>query len=592
MSGKAQPKATPTGKSGEEKTATDKPPLLSKNISEKLTVVLEELGYLPGSFVPAVVPTADPRFGDYQSNAAMVLGKELKRSPRDLAQEIAGRFSTDDLLESVQVAGPGFLNFKVCQRAWEQHCIRLWHDERLGVAFVPEPKTVVIDFSSPNIAKPMHVGHIRSTIIGDALARIARFLGHNVITDNHLGDWGTQFGKVIVGWKKCLNRQALEADPIEELVRLYRETNRAANDDSEVEEACRAELVKLQQGDEENHAIWEECVALSLKGLKRIYERLNVTFDHWLGESFYNEHLSEVVQELTEAGLVEESEGARVVWNGELSDSPFIVQKADGGFNYASTDLATVKYRIHEWEADAIWYVVGAPQKLHFDMLFATARRWGFDASLAHIAFGSILGEDRKMMKTRSGDSVLLESVLDEAVEGALDAVKARNPDWTEDEMQEVARRIGIGSLKYGELSQHRMSDYVFSLPRMIALQGNTAPYLQNAYVRIQSIFRKYGKALPVPQQVQLHDEAEMRLAVKLALFAETVPTTLDGWRPNILANYLYELATQFHSFFEACPVLKSEGLTQITRLTLCDLTAKTLKLGLDLLGIEVPDRM
>lgn len=550
---------------------------------------------LPEGFQVQVESAADLRFGDYQSNAAMVLAKRLRTNPREFATKLIEVMDLGDLAVA-DIAGPGFINFRVSRSAWSKRMSSLLGDDRLGVELVSPAQTIVVDFSAPNVAKPMHVGHIRSTIIGDSLSRIARFLGHEVITDNHIGDWGTQFGMIIHGWKTVLNDDDLKADPVAELLRVYRSVNALCSEDDAVREICKQELVKLQGGDEENLKIWEKCVNLSKQGLQGIYDRLDVGFDYWYGESFYNERLAPLVDEMIASGVARESEGAICVFfdgDAKLDEKPAIVRKADGGFLYATTDLATIDFRVQEWNADQIWYVVGAPQQLHFQQIFEATRKRGQHPSMHHIAFGSILGEDRKLMKTRSGDNVQLVDVLDEAVERADRVIGEKNPDMDPCLRSEVASIVGIGSVKFAELSQHRMTDYVFSWDRMLALQGDTAPYLQYSYVRVRSIFRKLGDQTNIdPAALAIEADAEVHLARMLVRFGETVPTLLDDFRPNLLANYLLELAKAFHSFFEACPVLKSEGETQNTRLALCDLTSRVLEKGLGLLGIEVPEQM
>lgn len=550
---------------------------------------------LPEGFQVQVESAADLRFGDYQSNAAMVLAKRLRTNPREFAAKLIEVMDLGDLAVA-DIAGPGFINFRVSRSAWSKRMSSLLGDDRLGVELVSPAQTIVVDFSAPNVAKPMHVGHIRSTIIGDSLSRIARFLGHEVITDNHIGDWGTQFGMIIHGWKTVLNDDDLKADPVAELLRVYRSVNALCSEDDAVREICKQELVKLQGGDEENLKIWEKCVNLSKQGLQGIYDRLDVGFDYWYGESFYNERLAPLVDEMIASGVARESEGAICVFfdgDAKLDEKPAIVRKADGGFLYATTDLATIDFRVQEWNADQIWYVVGAPQQLHFQQIFEATRKRGQHPSMHHIAFGSILGEDRKLMKTRSGDNVQLVDVLDEAVERADRVIGEKNPDMDPCLRSEVASIVGIGSVKFAELSQHRMTDYVFSWDRMLALQGDTAPYLQYSYVRVRSIFRKLGDQTNIdPAALAIEADAEVHLARMLVRFGETVPTLLDDFRPNLLANYLLELAKAFHSFFEACPVLKSEGDTQNTRLALCDLTSRVLEKGLGLLGIDVPERM
>ena len=537
----------------------------------------------------------DPRFGDYQTNVALVLGKQRSENPRALAEKIIAHLDVSDLSEAPVVAGAGFINFTLRQAAVEKQTLDILRDERLGVAETESPRRIVIDFGSPNVAKPMHVGHIRSTALGDALARVAKFLGHEVIRDNHVGDWGTQFGMVIWGWKNLLDHPALQRDPLAEIVRVYKETNELASKDPEVREACRQELVKLQAGDKENIDIWNECVALSMQDFERVYKLLDVHYDLKCGESFYNDRLPGVVDRLLKAGIAEISEGAVVVFfreDPELADKPLIIRKRDGGFNYATTDVATIDYRVNELKADVIWYVVGAPQTLHFKQIFAVARREGYTTDLRHIIFGSVLGEDRKLMKTRSGENVPLRELLEEACRRARKIIDQKNPDLSEEEKNDIAEKIGIGAVKYADLSQFRTTDYVFSWDKMLSLHGNTAPYLQNAYVRIRSIFRKAGEAAPKIDELIFSEPAELDLAKRVCQFAEVVPQVLNGFRPNILANYLFELANSFHGFYEACPVLKSEEPACSSRLALCDLTARVLQRGLDLLGIKVPERM
>ena len=562
--------------------------LLAKKLADALAAAdLPDAGDL--------TPATDPRFGDYQTNAALVLGKQRGENSRELAEKIVGCLDVDDLCEPPVIAGPGFINFTLRPKAVAEKTGSILGDERLGVAETESPRRVVIDFGSPNVAKPMHVGHIRSTVLGDALARIATFLGHEVIRDNHIGDWGTQFGMVIYGWKNLLDQRALQQDPLAEVVRIYKETNALAASDPKIREACRQELVKLQAGDKENIDIWNECVAFSMQDFEHVYELLDVHYDIQCGESFYNDRLPSVVEHLLKSGIAEISEGAIVVFFRdipELADKPCIIRKRDGGFNYATTDIATVDYRLEDLKADSVWYVVGAPQTLHFKQIFEIARRQGYKADLRHITFGSILGEDRKLMKTRSGENVPLRELLEEACRRARKIIEEKNPDLSEEEKIHVAQKIGIGAVKYADLSQYRMTDYVFSWDKMLSLQGNTAPYLQNAYVRIRSIFRKAGESAPNIDKLALGSSAEINLAKRLCQFAEIVPQVLNDFRPNILANYLFEVANSFHTFYEACPVLKSEEPVRSSRLALCDLTGRVLYHGLDLLGIKVPEKM
>ncbi len=562
--------------------------LLARRLSEALTAAgLPDAGEL--------TPATDRRFGDYQTNAALVLGKQRGENPRELANNIVGHLKVDNLCEPPVIAGPGFINFTLRPGTVAEKTADILGDERLGVTQTESPRRIVIDFGSPNVAKPMHVGHIRSTVLGDALARIATFLGHKVTRDNHIGDWGTQFGMVIYGWKNLLDRQALQQHPLAEIVRIYKETNSLATSDPEVREACRQELVKLQAGDKENIDIWNQCVAISMQDFEQVYAVLGIQYDIQRGESFYNHRLPGVVERLLKSGIAELSEGAVVVFFPdvpELADKPCIIRKRDGGFNYATTDIATVDYRLDDLKAESVWYVVGAPQILHFKQIFAIVRRQGYQADLRHVTFGSILGEDRKLMKTRSGENVPLRELLEEACRRARKIIEEKNPDLSEAEKVEVAQKIGIGAVKYADLSQYRMTDYVFSWDKMLSLQGNTAPYLQNAYVRIRSIFRKSGESTSKIGRVVLGDPAEINLAKRLCQFAEIVPQVLNDFRPNILANYLFEVANSFHTFYEACPVLRSDEPARSSRLALCALTARVIRRGLDLLGINVPEKM
>jgi len=567
----------------------------------------------PGvSLEPQITPTSDARFGDYQTNIAMILAKQAKTNPRQLAQEIIGKLDVGEMCEPPELAGAGFINFRL-KPAWiAAHLSEISADPRLGVPLPANPRKMVVDFSGPNVAKPMHVGHIRSTGIGDTLSRIASFVGHEVVRDNHIGDWGTQFGMLLVGWKTVLDKEALAADPLGEMERIYKLISARSREDEATHKSVQQELVKLQNGDAENLALWHEMIRLSQVQFDDIYSRLGVQFDVTLGESFYNPQLKDVVQELADLGIARQSEGAWCVFSdhtlpekedpflvqrdGEWIDVPALVQKTDGAANYATTDLATLEYRLKEWSPDEIIYVTDGRQQLHLRQVFAIFRRWHPDVKvrLEHIWFGTILGEDNKPFKTRSGESVKLADVLDEAVARAYKIVTEKSPELSDEERQEIARIIGIGAVKYADLVPSRQNDYVFSWDKMLSLQGNTAPYLQNAYVRIQSIFRKAAEASlsTTGTAFTLTEPAEFVLAKKLFQFGEVVPLVLDDFRPNILANYLYELANTFHSFYEACPVLKSEAPARSSRLALCALTAKVLQQGLALLGIQVPSRM
>ena len=560
-----------------------------------------------------VRPCPDPKFGDYQSNALMALAKERKMNPRQLATEVVAKLDVGEWCEKMEIAGAGFLNFRLKTTALAQTLEAAVRGEHLFLQKTTQPRMVVVDFSSPNVAKPMHVGHIRSTILGDCLARTLRLLGHRVVTDNHIGDWGTQFGKLLVGWKQQLDRAALDRDPIGEMERLYKAVNAASETDPAVLEAARSELVKLQGGDEENLRIWREMIELSQHQFDTIYGRLGVKFDYALGESFYNPRLKAVVQELRDRGLARESEGAVCVFSdgalpakqdpflrqqdGEWLPHPCLIQKSDGAANYATTDLATLAHRREMWQPDEIVYVTDGRQQLHFQQLFAVFRRWHPEAGvkLAHVWFGSILGDDGKPFKTRSGETVKLAGLLDEAEERAFQTVTEKNPGLPEAQRREIARVIGLGAIKYADLLPNRQSDYVFSWDKMLALQGNTAPYLLYAYARLRSIFRKAAETSNIQHptsNIQLAAPEEILLARHLLNFGLVLEAVAEEHRPNFLCNYLYELSGHFARFYENCPVLKAEAAERGSRLALCDLTGRVLQQGLEVLGIETVEQM
>lgn len=556
--------------------------------------------------------SADAKLGDYQSSAVMSLAKAARMNPRQLATDVLAKADFTDVCDSVEVAGPGFINFRVKAAAYESLLGAALRGEHLFIEPLANPRTVVIDFSSPNVAKPMHVGHIRSTVLGDALARTLRLLGHRVVTDNHIGDWGTQFGMLLIGWKTQLDRSALEQDAIAELERIYKKVNAACDADPAVREAAKAELVKLQAGDGENLGIWREMIRLSQVQFDTIYGRLGVKFDHTLGESFYNPWLGSTVADLVSKGIARDSAGAKAVFSngavppkddpfkvqrdGEWIDQPLLVQKSDGGFNYATTDLATLDYRLRTWAPSEILYVTDGRQQGHFRQVFAAFGLWQPEAAarvrLLHVWFGSILGEDGKPFKTRSGDTVKLSELLDEAQERALGVVREKRPDLAPEEQREIARIVGLGAIKYQDLLPNRQSDYVFSWDKMLALQGNTAPYLQYQYTRAAKVVRDGGFSPGTAPAVRAEAPEEKALVRHLVNFGFVLGTVAEEARPNYLCNYLYELAGLSSRFYEACPVLKSEEPLRSSRLALCDLTARVLQTGLGCLGIEVSARM
>ncbi len=543
-----------------------------------------------------VKPCQDESFGHFQSNLAMAAAKELKAKPRDTATQLADWFRKDPAMESVEIAGPGFVNLRFTNNAVTTATARLATDPSLGITPVPAPKTIVVDFSGPNVAKEMHVGHIRSTILGDVIARMLAALGHHVIRDNHLGDWGTQFGKMILGYKRAGKPNLAPDKALAAMQTFYQETHNLCENDPALLEQARAELLKLQSGDPENTAIWKSFRETSQQVFDTIYQQLDISFDHTLAESFYNPWLESIVGELTEKGIARESEGAIAVFfddEPEINNNPLLIRKSDGAALYATTDLATLRHRVTQWNADEIIYVTDGRQQLHFRQLFHTARRWGYNhIGLEHVWFGAILGADKKPLKTRDGNPIRLQDLLDEAVTRAHRILVEKETDLQGSDLDEAARIIGIGALKYADLGQNRNLDYVFDWDRLLAFDGNTAPYLLNAYVRTRSILRKagadasHGAIAPV-------DPVEFDLCRKLLATGDVVESACAEFRPHLLCNHLYETASLFHRFFELCPVLKapSPELTA-SRLALCELTGRVLRRGMELLGIRTIERM
>ncbi len=561
------------------------------------------LSALIGRQAPAAVRVAaDPKFGDYQADGVMGQAKRDKKNPRELALALAGQAGLADFCLTPEVAGPGFVNLRLAPEFLAREIAAVARDERLGVDRVDTPHTVVVDYSSPNVAKPLHVGHLRSTILGDALLRILRFVGHRGVGDNHVGDWGTQFGMLIVGYRRWGDAQALAERPTDELERIYRLANEAAKQDPAVADEARAELAKLQSGDEANHALWQSFNVASRREVQRIYRRLGVLLseEDWRGESMYHHALGPLVDDLLNRGLAREDEGATLIFfdqadASDLVDKPFMVRKSDGAFNYATTDLATIQYRVREFGADEMLYVVDKRQSLHFKQLFAAARKLGWDRHYVHVGFGTILGADGRPIKTREGGTVRLADLLTEAVERAQKIIEEKNPGLTPEERARVAEMVGIGAVKYADLSQNRNSDYRFDWDKLLAFDGNTAPYLQYVHARIRSIFRKAGLPdwrLPPAAVVSLEHESERALAVTLLRLADVVHDVLDDYLPHLLSDHLFNLAQAFNAFYRDCPVLSSQGVTLDTRLALCDLTARQIQLGLELLGIAAPERM
>ncbi len=630
----------------------------------------------PAELLSMIRPASDTKFGDYQANCAMVLGNRIGRPPREIATELVQSVSLEDVCERVEIAGPGFINLRLADTWLQQRIIAAVSDPRLGVELSEARRKFVVDYSSPNVAKPMHVGHIRSTVIGDALAKILMFVGHEVISDNHLGDWGTQFGMIIYGYKHFVDTPAYHRGPVAELGRIYKlvrrlidfyaahekipvavdllakqeaawkrihaqpatgdkktekqqqkdlaalavkiaeqrdlidelrekiasveqdpELNQTAHDHSEIGNAVLLETAALHAGDPGNKKLWNEFLPFCREDIQKIYRRLNIKFDFELGESFYHDQLAAVVEDLEAKGFARTSDGAVCVFLDNY-DTPMIIQKKDGAFLYATTDLATIKYRLEQWQVDAVLYVVDHRQQQHFEKLFDAAKLWGYShAELTHVSFGTVLGDDGRPFKTRSGDTVGLEDLLDEAESRALAIATEQNPNLSAAEQKNISHVVGIGALKYADLVQNRASDYKFSYDKMLALRGNTATSLQYTYARVQGIIRKLDVDIEQlrrqPAAIEFATDIERQLAVKLVRFGEALDEVLVEYKPNILCNYLFELTQTFFQFYDQCSVKDAETETlKCSRLQLCDLTARTIKTGLSLLGIGVLDQM
>ncbi len=557
---------------------------------------------------PVLVPTNNPKFGDYQANVAMSLAKPLKNKPRAIATQIVEQLDVADLCEPPEIAGPGFINLKFNSAFLEAQLQAVYAEDRLGVATAKQPQKVIVDFSSPNIAKEMHVGHLRSTIIGDSIARVLEFVGHDVLRLNHVGDWGTQFGMLITHLREVCPEatQPNSTVDIGDLVAFYKQAKKRFDDDDNFKQTSRDAVVALQSGEPEAKQAWLALCEQSRKAFQEIYDRLDIDTTE-RGESFYNPLLPDVVKDLETLGLLEEDQGAKVVFlegftNKDGDPQPLIIQKSNGGYNYATTDLAAIRYRTQQDGVERGLYITDSGQATHFAQVFQVAGRAGWipnNVELTHVPFGLVKGEDGKKFKTRSGETVKLQDLLDEAVARSRADLESRlqAEDRTESEtfIQTVAETVGIGAVKYADLSQNRTSDYVFSFDKMLALQGNTAPYMLYAYARVQGISRKGAidfENLGADAQIHLEEETELVLARHLLQLDETIDEVAQDLLPNRLCQYLFELSQKFNQFYDRCSVLQAEEPQRTSRLMLCDLTARTLKLGLSLLGIQVLDRM
>ncbi|MDO6460864.1 arginine--tRNA ligase [Granulosicoccaceae sp. 1_MG-2023] len=580
---------------------------LAESLIRAAVETLRQEGVLPADFEPRIVieRTRDKAHGDFASNIAMMCAKAAGMKPRDLAEKVVAALPPSDGLAKTEIAGPGFINFFMDEGYLARQLQALIGDPRLGVAPAEQAQTVVVDYSSPNLAKEMHVGHLRSSIIGDAVVRTLEFLGHKVIRQNHVGDWGTQFGMLLA----YLEEQHAagntdDALALSDLEGFYRAAKQRFDESEDFAARARELVVALQSGDEHCNRLWQTFNEISLSHCQAVYDKLNVSLTRAdvMGESAYNDMLPGIVDALDAAGLLTEDQGAQCVFMEEFSNSegkilPVIVQKAGGGFLYATTDLAAAKYRAGTLKADRSLYFVDQRQELHFRQIFTLARKAGFvpeNVSMEHMGFGTMNGPDGKPFKTRTGGTVKLIDLLNEAEERALALVKEKNPELDEAALQEIATAVGIGSVKYADLSKNRISDYIFNFDAMLSFEGNTAPYMLYAYTRVASLFARGGvDPDSLSGEVILHEEKEQELAAKLLQFPEILQSVADKGLPNILCNYLYELAGSFSGFYEACPILNhDDAAIKNSRLILASITARTLRTGLDLLGIRTVERM
>lgn len=561
---------------------------------------------IPDSCSPHLNPGNKPEFGDFQINGAMAAAKQLKANPRELAQQIIDNLQLDSVCSTIEIAGPGFINLKLDNQWLAGFLGELDASEKLGTSPAENPDTVVIDYSSPNVAKEMHVGHLRGTILGDSLVRVLQFLGHSVIRQNHIGDWGTQFGMLIAELEDQLASGVDVEMELGDLEVFYRQAKIHFDNDPGFADRARENVVKLQSGDERCLELWRRFIDISMQHAQENYNKLGVTLtsEDTHGESAYNDDLERVVFELKEKKLAVEDQGAQVVFIDELADkngdpSVFIVQKAGGGYLYATTDLAAIRYRVKQLKANRILYFIDARQSLHMKQVFATARMAGWvpeNTELLHCAYGTIMGEDGKPFKTRSGDTVKLSNLLNEAVDRARNLLQSKNTDLNDTEIQEIAEAVGIGAVKYADLSKTRTNDYVFDWDSMLSFEGNTAPYLQYAYTRIRSILRRaeVDESELAGYEFAIQQPEERSLALAITGFADVVEQVGERAMPHELCNYLFDLSGRFMGFYESCPILKSDVSPEDrqSRLRLASLTSRVLRQGLDLLGIQTLERM
>lgn len=534
------------------------------------------------------------KFGDFQTNFAMMNSKIIGKNPRAIAQEIVDNLEPNNVIDKLEIAGPGFINIFL-KSEYLGELLKKSRNEKYDFSFLNRDGDVIIDFSSPNIAKRMHIGHLRSTIIGDSVARIYRYLGYHLVADNHIGDWGTQFGKLIIGYRRWLNQEAYKENAIEELERVYVEFTKQSEEHPELEEEARLELKKLQDGDEENYALWKEFIKVSLDEYEKLYTRLDVHFDTYYGESFYHPMMQGVVDELVEKGLAVEDDGAKVVFFPEEDNLfPCIVQKKDGAFLYSTSDIATIKFRRENYNVNKLIYLTDERQQDHFKQFFKITEMLGWDVKKYHIWFGIMRFADG-VFSTRKGNVIRLEQLLDEGKKRAYDIVNEKNPDLSAEEKDQIAEVVGVGAIKYADLSQNRQSPIIFEWDKILSFEGNTAPYLQYSYARIQSILRKAtaeGKEIDYSKEIKIENKQERALADHIATFPMVVLKAAESFKPNIIADYLFELSKKFNSFYNSCPILNQEDDILYSRGLIAKVAGETIKEGLSLLGIKTLDRM
>ena len=568
---------------------------IEKYIEEVFMTAIHKL-YPDKELKPIEISIAtNEKFGDFQTNFAMMNSKIIGGNPRKIAEEIVNEIGTcNHLIEKLEIAGPGFINIFLKDEYLGEYVSKMT-TEKFEYTELNTKGDVIIDYSSPNIAKRMHIGHLRSTIIGDAVKRLYNFLGYHTVADNHIGDWGTQFGKLIIGYRKWLDKEAYEKNPIEELERVYVEFSKESENDPSLDDLAREELKKLQDGDKENYALWQEFIKVSLDEYNKLYNRMGITFDTYYGESFYHNMMPAVLDELVEKGLAVEDQGAKVVFFDEKDNlHPCIVQKKDGAFLYSTSDIATVKFRKENYDINRLIYLTDERQQDHFKQFFKITEMLGWDIEKIHIWFGIMRFADG-VFSTRKGNVIRLEQLLDEGKKRALEVIEEKNPSLSDEEKNNIAEVVGVGAIKYADLSQNRQSPIIFEWDKVLSFEGNTAPYLQYSYARIQSIKKKaeeMGKVITSDTKIVIKDKIERNLVTFLTLFPTMVLKAGETYKPNLLTDYLFDLAKKFNTFYNACPILNQEDEVLLSRLLIADRTAEILRQGLDLLGIKTVNRM